>query len=62
MDTQLVNRYAANMDGVLSCYDRILITGTMPEGYYADGMSSKLLGCNHRYLAFLGGLDDTSAG
>ena len=62
MDTQLVNSYAANMDGVLSCYDRILITGTMPGAYCADGMSSILLGCNQRYLAFLGSLDDTSAG
>lgn len=27
METQLVNRYAVNMHGVLSCYDRMVITG-----------------------------------
>ena len=42
METQLVNRYAVNMHGVLSCYDRILIMGTLPGACYADGMSSFL--------------------
>lgn len=42
METQLVNRYAVNMHGVLSCYDRILITGTLPGACYADGMTSFL--------------------
>ncbi len=42
METQLVNRYAANMRGVLSCYDRILITDTIPGACYADGMTSFL--------------------
>ena len=42
MEAQLVNRYALNMHGVLSCYDRILITGTMPGACYAAGMTSFL--------------------
>ena len=42
METQLVNRYAANMRGVLSCYDRILITGTLPGACSAGGMTSFL--------------------
>ncbi len=42
METQLVNRYAANMNGVLSCYDRILIIGTLPGVCYAGGMTSFL--------------------
>ena len=42
MQTQLVNRYAVNMHGVLSCYDRILIMGTLPGACYAGGMSSLL--------------------
>ena len=42
METQLINRYAANMNGVLSCYDRILITGTLPGACYAGGMTSFL--------------------
>jgi hypothetical protein len=28
METQLVDRYAAKMNGALSCYDRILMIGT----------------------------------
>ncbi|OGA94991.1 MAG: hypothetical protein A3E79_12815 [Burkholderiales bacterium RIFCSPHIGHO2_12_FULL_61_11] len=42
METQLVNRYAANLHGVLSCYDRILIMGTLPGACYAGGMTSFL--------------------
>ncbi len=42
MDTQLTQRYAANLHGVLSCYDRILITGTLPGACYANGMTSFL--------------------
>ena len=42
METQLTNRYAVNMHGVLSCYDRILITGTLPGACYAAGMTSFL--------------------
>jgi hypothetical protein len=30
------------MNGVLSCYDRILITGTLPGACYAGGMTSFL--------------------
>ena len=36
----LTDRYAANLHGVLSCYDRIIITGTLPGACYADGMTS----------------------
>ena len=42
METQLINRYDANMNGVLSCYDRILIIGTLPGACYAGGMTSFL--------------------
>ena len=42
METQLVNRYTANMNGVLSCYDRILMIGTLPGACYAGGMTSFL--------------------
>lgn len=42
METQLTHRYAANLHGVLSCYDRIVITGTLPGACYAGGMSSFL--------------------
>lgn len=42
MEPQLINRYAANMNGVLSCYDRILMIGTLPGACYAGGMTSFL--------------------
>ena len=35
-------RYAANLHGVLSCYDRIIVTGTLPGACYAGGMTSFL--------------------
>ena len=35
METHLINRYAANINGVLSCYDRILMIGTLPGACYA---------------------------
>ena len=42
MDAQLTNRYAANLHEVLSCYDHILIVGTMPGACYAGGMTNFL--------------------
>ena len=38
----LTERYAANLHGVLSCFDRIIITGTLPGACYAQGMTSFL--------------------
>ncbi len=38
----LTERYAANLHGVLSCYDRIIVTGTLPGACYAGGMTSFL--------------------
>jgi hypothetical protein len=40
--TALTERYAANLHGVLSCFDRIIITGTLPGACYAGGMTSYL--------------------
>jgi DNA-binding MarR family transcriptional regulator len=40
--TALTDRYAANLHGVLSCYDRIIVTGTLPGPCYAGGMTSFL--------------------
>lgn len=42
MAAALTDRYAANLHGVLSCYDRIIITGTLPGACYAGGMTSYL--------------------
>jgi hypothetical protein len=38
----LTERYRERMVGVLSCYDRILIMGTLPGACYAQGMTSFL--------------------
>src|SRR5471032_1788302 len=42
MKADLIERYAANLHGVLSCFDRILITGRLPGACYAAGMTSFL--------------------
>jgi hypothetical protein len=38
----LTERYADRLAGVLSCYDRIIVTGTLPGACYAGGMTSSL--------------------
>jgi hypothetical protein len=38
----LAERYANQLLGVLSCYDRIVITGTLPGACYAQGMTAFL--------------------
>ncbi len=42
--TLLTDRYAAQIAGVVSCYDRIVITGTLPGVCYAEGMATYLRG------------------
>ena len=38
----LTERYRDRLAGVLSCYDRIVISGTLPGACYAAGMTSFL--------------------
>lgn len=40
--SMLTERYAGRIQGVLSCFDRVVITGTLPDICYADAMSSHL--------------------
>jgi len=40
MSQLLTERHAAKISGTLSCLDRVLITGTLPELCYAKGMTS----------------------
>jgi hypothetical protein len=42
MDELLSERYAEQLDGVLSCYDRIVITGSLQPFCYAQGMTHYL--------------------
>ena len=39
MSRSLTERYDAQIAGVLSCYDRVVITGTLPAICYAEGMT-----------------------
>lgn len=43
MRQSLADRYDERIAGVLSCYDRIVITGTLPTVCYAGGMTAFLL-------------------
>jgi hypothetical protein len=38
----LTERHAAQIEGVLSCWDRMLVFGTLPKICYAEGMTSYL--------------------
>ena len=40
----LLTRYAAKLVVVLSCFDRIVITGTIPGWCHAEGMARYLTG------------------
>lgn len=42
MDELLSERYSDKLDGVLSCYDRIVITGSLQPFCYAQGMTQYL--------------------
>jgi hypothetical protein len=42
MTQSLTDRYDDRIAGVLSCYDRVVITGTLPGVCYADGMTRYL--------------------
>lgn len=42
MSEMLTERYSERLAGVLSCFDRVVITGTLPGACYAAGMTSYL--------------------
>lgn len=42
MTPMLLERYAKEIRGSLSCFDRVVITGTIPEIGYAGAMSHEL--------------------
>jgi hypothetical protein len=39
----MTERYRERLAGVLSCYGRIIVTGTLPGGCYAKGMTGFLI-------------------
>ena len=38
----ITNTYKKDINGILSCLDRVILTGTLPEICHAQGMSSYL--------------------
>jgi len=52
MTKALVDRYDDRIAGVLSCYDRVVITGTLPTLCYADGMTRFLYAKNVRIFDY----------
>lgn len=48
----LVDRYANKIRGVLSCFDRVVITGTIPEICHAGAMAAHLTGRNIRLFDY----------
>ena len=53
MATQLLTeKYADSLDGVLGCFDRIVITGSLAELCYAKGMTSYLYGHDIRIFDY----------
>ena len=46
MNAPLLERYRDRIAGVLTCYDRVVITGTLPGPCHAAGMTS-FLNANH---------------
>ena len=42
MSQSLTERYDDRIAGVLSCYDRVVVTGTLPTVCYAEGMTQFL--------------------
>lgn len=50
--SNLVDRYSSKIAGTLSCFDRIVITGTMPNICYGDGMAAHLRANNIRIFDY----------
>ena len=48
----LTERHAKRIAGVLSCYDRVIVQGTLPIFCYADGMTAYLTKRNIRIFDF----------
>ena len=44
MGRNLIDRYRERLHGVLSCYDRILVTGTLPQ-VYPESLRSRETSC-----------------
>ena len=50
--SMLTERYVGKIRGILSCFDRVVITGTLPDICYADAMSSHLRSKGIRFFDY----------
>jgi hypothetical protein len=50
----ITERYADKIAGVLGCFDRLIVTGTLPTLCYADGMTKYLSARGIRIFDFVG--------
>ena len=50
MNAPLLERYGDRIAGVLTCYDQMVITGTLPGACCAAGMTSFLNAKGHSHL------------
>ena len=48
----LTDQYANDIKGILCCYDRIVVTGTLPHICYAKGMTDWLYAHNVRIFDY----------
>lgn len=48
----LTDRYATKIRGVLACFDRIVLTATLPDICYPEGMTKHLAGKGIRIFDF----------
>jgi hypothetical protein len=48
----LTERYRDQIQGVICCYDRVIIQGTLPELCYAQGMTAFLTKCGIRIFDY----------
>jgi hypothetical protein len=49
----ITERYADEIAGVLGCFDRLIVTGTLPTLCYADGMTKYLAARGIRIFDFV---------
>lgn len=52
MNGTLIERYAGEIDGILPCYDRIILTGTLAGVCYPQGMTNYLYANNIRIFDY----------
>src|SRR5258708_2304924 len=52
MTRSLTERYDDRIAGVLTCYDRVVVTGTLPTVCYAAGMTKFLCGIGVRIFDY----------